>query len=61
MEKTVVVEVTRLKKHPKYGRRFKVSKRYKVHDPANAHKKGEVVLIEETKPLSKEKRWKIVS
>lgn len=62
MDKTVVVEVTRLKKHPKYMRRFKVSKRYKVHDPGNAYKGkvGEMVWIEETKPISRDKCWKVV-
>ena len=62
MDKTVVVEVTRLKEHPKYKRRFKVSKRYKAHDPENKYKGkiGEVVWIEETRPVSKDKNWKIV-
>lgn len=63
MDKTIVVEVTTLKKHPKYERRFKTSKRYKVHDPENAYKGkvGEIVRIEETKPISKEKRWRIIA
>lgn len=60
MDKTVVVEVTRLKEHPKYKRRFKTSKRYKVHDPENAHKIGEEVTIQETRPISRDKRWKIL-
>lgn len=61
MDKTVVVEVTRLQEHPKYGRRFRVSKRYKVHDPENQlkGKEGMEVVIEETRPQSREKRWKI--
>jgi len=61
MDKTVVVEVTRLKKHPLYQRRFKVTKRYKVHDPENKHKDGEGVIIEETRPISKDKRWRIIT
>lgn len=63
MDKTIVVEVVRLKKHPKYERRFKVSKRYKAHDPDNKYKGkvGATVSIEETKPLSKEKRWIIIN
>lgn len=61
MDKTVVVEVTRLKKHPKYERRFKVTKRYKAHDAENAHKVGEQVVIEETRPISRDKRWKVIS
>ena len=60
MDKTVIVEVVTLKKHPKYERRFTVSKRYKAHNPDNTHKVGESVIIEETRPMSKEKRWKIL-
>ena len=60
MDKTVVVEVTSLKKHPKYERRFRVSKRYKAHDPENSHKVGERVVIGETRPMSKGKSWKIL-
>lgn len=62
MDKTVVVEVVTLKKHQKYGGRFKVSKRYKAHDPENKYKGkvGEVVGIEETRPISKDKKWKII-
>lgn len=63
MDKTIVVEVMRLKKHRKYERRFKVSKRHKVHDPSNQYKGkvGKVVIIEETRPLSKDKHWVIAS
>ena len=60
MDKTVVVEVTRLKKHPKYERRFRVSKRYKAHDPENKSKVGDAVTIEEARPMSKGKSWKII-
>lgn len=60
MDKTVVVEVLTLKKHPKYERRFRVSKRYKAHDPENKHKEGETVIIEETRPISRDKRWKVI-
>ena len=59
MDKTVVVEVTKLKKHPKYERRFRVSKRYKAHDSENKHKVGDAVTIEEARPMSKGKSWKI--
>lgn len=61
MDKTIVVEVSTFKKHPLYQRRFKLSKHYKAHDPENKHKKGDIVVIEETRPLSKDKRWKIVT
>ena len=60
MTKTRVVAVTTLKKHPKYLKYYKVTRRFKAHDEENAYKKGDVVIIEETRPLSKEKRWTIV-
>ena len=59
MDKTVVVEVTTLKKHPLYQRRFKSTKRYKAHNPENKHKAGEDVIIEEVRPISRDKRWRI--
>ena len=61
MVKTRVVTVSRMKKHPKYLRYFKVSRNFKAHDENNEYKTGDKVIIEETRPLSKEKRWKIVS
>ena len=60
MAKTVVVEVERMKQHPKYLRRFRVHKRYKAHDEKGEYKMGEEVIIEETRPLSKDKRWKVL-
>ena len=60
MEKTIVVEVARIKQHPKYLRRYKVHKKYKVHDEANEYKEGDRVMIEETLPISKDKKWKVV-
>ncbi|KPJ54913.1 30S ribosomal protein S17 [Parcubacteria bacterium DG_72] len=60
MQKTVVVRVERIKEHPKYKRRFKVHKNYKAHVAEGDYKKGDTVLIEETKPISKDKRWKLV-
>lgn len=60
MQKTVVVEVLRLKKHPKYKKYFKVSKKFKAHNPDNQYHTGDEVLIKETKPMSKDKRWIIV-
>ncbi len=60
MNKTVVVAVTRLKEHPKYKKRFKTTKKYKAHDAHNAYHTGEVVIIEEHRPMSKEKRWVVV-
>lgn len=60
MDKTIVVQVDRTVMHPKYGKRYVVSKKYKVHDETNAHKVGETVTIEETRPLSKDKRFRVV-
>ncbi len=61
MQKTVVVEVERIKEHPKYKRRFKVHKKYKAHDENKEYHTGDRVMIEETKPISKDKRWKVIS
>lgn len=61
MNKTRVIEVSGFKKHPKYLRYYKTTKRFKAHDEKNEYKTGDKVMIEETKPLSREKRWKIVS
>ena len=61
MAKTVVVEVVRIKAHPKYERRFKVSKKYKAHDENKEYKTGDTVIIEECRPISKDKKWKVIS
>lgn len=60
MQKTRVVEVTRQKKHARYEKFFKVSTRFKAHDETNQYKTGDVVVIQECRPLSRDKRWKIV-
>jgi small subunit ribosomal protein S17 len=60
MTKTVIVAVTRLKKHPKYKKYYKVTKKYKAHDEKNEYHVGDKVIIQETRPLSKEKRWIVV-
>ncbi len=60
MQKTRVVEVERLKEHPKYKRRYKIHKKYKAHDEKEEYKVGDRVVIEECRPISKEKRWKII-
>ena len=60
MDKTVVVKVDRTVVHPKYLKRYTVSKRFKAHDEGNEAKTGDLVTIEETRPLSKGKRWRIV-
>ena len=61
MTKTVVVEISRLLKHALYKKYFKVSKRYKAHDEAGEYHVGDRVVIRETRPLSKEKRWIVIS
>jgi small subunit ribosomal protein S17 len=60
MQKTRVVAITRLKKHPKYSKYYRVTKRLKAHDDQDQYKLGDEVVIEEGRPRSKEKRWVIV-
>ena len=60
MDKTVVVSVSRFIKHPLYGKFYKVSKKYKAHDEDNKYKVGDKVEITETRPISKDKRFKVV-
>lgn len=60
MEKTIVVAVTSLKKHRLYKRAYKVTKRFYAHDEENVCKVGDVVRIQESRPLSRLKRWKLV-
>lgn len=60
MQKTAVVEIVRLKKHPKYKKYYKVSKRFKAHNSENQYHIGDNVWIQETRPMSKEKRWIII-
>ena len=60
MQKTVVVKVERVKEHPKYKKRYKVHKKYKAHDEKEKCKVGDKVVIEECRPISKEKRWRVV-
>ena len=61
MNKTRIVAVTRLKKHPRYHKYYKVTNRYKAHDGENAYEKGTLVVIQEARPMSKDKRWVIIS
>jgi small subunit ribosomal protein S17 len=60
MQKTVVVEVVRFKRDAVYKKYVRVRKRYKAHDEKNEFKTGDRVEIEEHRPLSREKRWKVV-
>jgi len=59
-DKTVVVRVERKVKHPMYGKIIRRSKKYHAHDEDNTYKAGETVRIEETRPLSKLKTWKVI-
>ena len=57
MELTCVVKVDRLVKHPLYKKYYNVSKKYKAHNPENKYVTGDCVIITETRPISKEKKW----
>ena len=57
MNKTRVVEVESIRKHPLYGKFMKRTKRFKVHDPENVHRVGDKVTILETRPISKDKNF----
>ena len=59
MQKTRVVRIERVYRHPRYQRVSRMSKKLKAHDEANSSHVGDRVLIEETRPMSKEKRWRI--
>lgn len=60
MQKTVVVEVSEMKMNPKYLKQYRVSRRLKAHDEERAYHIGDRVVIEETRPLSREKRWMVM-
>lgn len=60
MQKTRVIEIQSMKKHSKYLKYYKVSKRFKAHDENNEYKTGDVVIIEECRPMSRDKRWVII-
>ena len=59
MQKTRVVKIERVYRHPQYQRVIRMSKKLKAHDEENVSHVGDRVLIEETRPISKEKRWRI--
>lgn len=61
MQKTVVVRVDRLKKHPKYQKYYRTFQKFKAHDEKNEYQVGDLVEITETRPVSKDKRWKVSS
>ena len=59
MDKSRVVEHTRVVRHPLYGKQVRRRKRYMIHDADNASKNGDVVVIEECRPISARKRWRL--
>ncbi len=61
MDKTITVEVERLQKHRRYGKYVRYSSKFMAHDPHNDAREGDLVEIEETRPLSKNKSWRLVS
>ena len=60
MDKTIVVKVDSVRIHSKYKKRYTVSKKYKVHDEKNQFKVDETVTFVECRPLSKDKRWRVI-
>lgn len=60
MQKTAVVRIDRQIAHPMYGKKYSVSKKFKLHDPEGKAHVGDVVEFEECRPISKDKRWRYV-
>jgi len=60
MDKTIVVSVHTYKSHPKYKKRYRVTKKFYAHDENNTCNVNDVVVIKESRPLSKTKRWTLV-
>ena len=60
MQKTIVVAVTRLKLDPKYKKQYKLTTKYKAHDEKGEYHPGDKVIIQETRPFSKDKNWRVI-
>jgi small subunit ribosomal protein S17 len=60
MAKTIVVRIERMKMHPKYKKAYRVSTTFKVHDEHGEYKVGDAVAFVECRPLSKDKRWRVL-
>ena len=60
MMKTIVVQVRHLVRHPKYNRVIKQTNKFKAHDEDNSARTGDIVRIEESRPLSKDKTWRLI-
>ncbi|MEK9195491.1 MAG: 30S ribosomal protein S17 [Patescibacteria group bacterium] len=61
MTKTLVVRVDTLKQHPKYRKFYRTAKKFKVHDEQGEYRMGDIVMILETRPLSRDKCWRVLS
>ncbi|MFY9463198.1 MAG: 30S ribosomal protein S17 [Candidatus Sungiibacteriota bacterium] len=61
MQKTIVVRVDTLKQHPKYGKHYRVSKKFKAHDEKSEYRVGDIIMMQEARPLSREKRWQAIA
>lgn len=61
MEKTVVVRVERDNVHVRYGKRYTASRKFKAHDETRQYHVGDRVIIEETRPISRDKRWRVIA
>lgn len=60
MDKTIVVRIDSVKKDHKYKKKYAISKKYKVHDEKNQYKEGDKVVFVECRPMSKDKRWRVL-
>ncbi|MFH1451067.1 MAG: 30S ribosomal protein S17 [bacterium] len=60
MQKTVVISVETMKEHPKYRKKYKTNKNYKAHCEKEEYKVGDIIIIEECRPISKDKTWKVI-
>jgi small subunit ribosomal protein S17 len=60
MDKTIVVRVDALKLHPRYNKRYQTSKKYKVHDEKGKYKTGDTVEFVACRPISKDKKWRVI-
>ncbi len=61
MKKTIVVAIDRMKMNTKYHKQYTMTSKFKVHDENNEYHIGDKVVIQETRPISKEKRWRVIS
>jgi len=61
MDKTLIITSHRYKNHPKYKKRYRISKKYFVHNPENKYDVGEKITIYETTPISKLKKWTVIT